>query len=328
MTYWKNKIVVVTGAGGFIGSHLAERLVESGARTRAFLHYNALGSRGWLDESPVRDQIEVAFGDIRDPDTLAPALRGAEVVFHLAALIGIPYSYRSPQSYIRTNVEGTLNVLQAAAEADVRHVIHTSTSEVYGTARQKRIREDHPLQAQSPYSASKIAADKVAESLHRSLGLAVSTIRPFNAFGPRQSLRAILPNIVCQALKQDRIELGNLEATRDFNYISDTVEGFLRVAESPASIGEVINIGSGREISIRNVAETILRLMGKKLPIRSVKERKRPKDSEVDRLCADNGKARTLIGWQPKVALEDGLQKLIDAIERNLSHYRSGEYAI
>jgi len=256
------------------------------------------------------------------------AMKDMNIVFHLAALIGIPYSYQAPLSYVRTNVEGTLNILQAALEANTERVIHTSTSEVYGTARYVPIDEDHPLQGQSPYSASKIAADKLAESFHLSFGLPVATIRPFNTFGPRQSARAVIPTIITQVLTQPMVRLGNLEPTRDLTYVADTVEGFIRVAECPEAVGQVINIGSGHETSIADLAKTILALVGNDVPIICDDERVRPEDSEVKRLCADTCRAREIIGWQPQYTLEDGIAKTIDWIRRNIERYRPGTYAI
>ena len=247
---WGQQTVLVTGAGGFIGSHLTERLVALGARTRALVHYNSAGAWGWLDDSPVKQYVEVFLGDVQDRDSLRAAVQGTDIVFHLAALIAIPYSYRAPISYVRTNVDGTLNVLQGSLDAGVKLVVNTSTSEVYGTARHIPINEEHPLQGQSPYSASKIGADKMAEAFHLSFGLPVATIRPFNTFGPRQSARAVIPTIVTQALTQPTVCLGNLAPTRDFSYVADTVEGFIRIAECPEAIGQVINVGSGLEISI------------------------------------------------------------------------------
>lgn len=325
---WQNRKVLVTGAGGFIGSHLVEALVAAGARTVSFVEYNSNGSWGWLDHSPARDQTEVVLGDIRDPDSLQRALSEVEIVFHLAALIAIPYSYHAPLSYVRTNVEGTLNVLQAALKAGSDLVVHTSTSEVYGTARKVPIDELHPLQGQSPYSASKIGADKIAEAFHLSFGLPVVTVRPFNTYGPRQSARAVIPTIVTQALSSDEVRLGNLEPTRDLNYVSDTVSGFLMAASSRNAIGQVVNLGSGKEISIRDLATLILKLMGKSIPVVSENTRSRPENSEVDRLCADNRKALDLLGWTPQHSLEDGLTKTIEWIRENNERYRPGFYVI
>lgn len=325
---WKERKVLVTGAGGFIGSHLTERLVELGADVKAFVHYNAQGRWGWLEDSNIRSEIEVIAGDICDRDSVYNAVNGTEVVFHLAALIGIPYSYDAPVSYMRTNIEGTLNVLQAARKLNIERVVQTSTSEVYGTARCVPISEEHPLQGQSPYSATKIAADKITEAFHLSFDLPVSTIRPFNTFGPRQSSRAVIPTIITQILTQSNVHLGNLESTRDFNFVSDTVEGFIKIAESLDAIGEVINIGSGTEISIGNLVSTIMKIAGREIPIISDKKRLRPEKSEVDRLCADNTKAKKILGWQPKYKLTEGLIKTIEWMEENLEIYRPCKYTI
>ena len=325
---WSKKTVLVTGAGGFIGSHLTERVVSLGARTRALVHYNSAGSRGWLDDSGCRDQIEVIQGDIRDHDSIQRAIAGTDVVFHLAALIAIPYSYHAPLSYVRTNVEGTLNVLQAALAHRVERVIQTSTSEVYGTAQTVPISESHPLQGQSPYSASKIGADKIAESFHLSFGLPVVTVRPFNTFGPRQSARAVIPTIVTQALNENEIKLGNLEPTRDLNYVADTVDGFVKAAESEAAVGEVINLGTGREVSIGELAQTILRSVGRDLPIVTEANRLRPEKSEVERLCADATKARSLLGWQPEHTFADALALTIEWIKEHPQKFRRGVYVI
>lgn len=325
---WNDKRVLVTGAGGFIGSHLTERLVQLGAKTRAFVRYSSTGSWGWLDQSPLKNDFEVVLGDIRDQDTVSHALAGVDIVFHLAALIAIPYSYHAPLSYVRTNVEGTLNVLQAAQRAGSSMVVHTSTSEVYGTARTVPIDENHPLQGQSPYSASKIGADKIAESFHLSFGLPVVTIRPFNTFGPRQSARAVIPTIITQALSGSEIRLGNLEPTRDLNFVTDTVEGFTKAAETPAAVGEVINLGSGREISIGDLATLILKLMKKDVAITLEGARVRPENSEVDRLCADSRKGQSILGWTPQYSLEEGLAATIEWIRENSERYRTGVYVV
>lgn len=325
---WSDKKVLVTGAGGFIGSHLTERLVELGAKTRAFVRYSSSGSWGWLDQSPLKNDVEIVLGDIRDQDTVAHALNGVDVVFHLAALIAIPYSYQAPLSYVRTNVEGTLNVLQAAQRAGSEIVVHTSTSEVYGTARTVPIDENHPLQGQSPYSASKIGADKIAESFHLSFGLPVVTVRPFNTFGPRQSARAVIPTIITQALNGSEVRLGNLEPTRDLNYVADTVEGFIKAAETPKALGETINLGSGREISIKDLAALILKLMNREIPIALEGARVRPENSEVDRLCADSRKGQSILGWTPKYSLEEGLSATIEWIRENSERYRTGIYVV
>ena len=326
---WIGKRVLVTGAGGFIGSHLTERLLALGSETRALVHYRSDGSWGWLDHSPYRDEIEVIPGDVRDRDSVAHALRDREIVFHLAALIAIPYSYRAPLSYVHTNIEGTVNVLQVAKEAGVERVVHTSTSEVYGTARYVPIDEEHPLQGQSPYAASKIGADKQAEAFHRSFAVPVGTIRPFNAYGPRQSARAVIPTIITQALTASEVHLGNLEPTRDFSFMADTVEGFIRMAECSDAVGQTINIGSGREISVGNLASLILEMTGRKdVPITSDAQRRRPDQSEVERLCADNRKAQELLGWRPQHTLEEGLAQTIEWVRSNLERFRIGAYAI
>ncbi len=320
--------VLVTGAGGFIGSHLADKLVESGARVRAFVHYNALGSWGWLDDSPCAGYSTVIAGDICDKDRLRAAMEGVDTVFHLAALISIPYSYHAPASYIRTNVEGTMNVLQVARETGVRLVVHTSTSEVYGTARSIPIDEDHPLQAQSPYAATKIAADKLAESFHLSYGLPVVTVRPFNAFGPRQSARAIIPSIISQALSGDTIRLGNLAPTRDLNYVSNTVSGFLLAASKPDVLGKTINLGSGQEVSIREVVHMVGELTGRPIRIEQEEVRCRGESSEVERLCADSSRAKLLLGWTPLVDFRSGLEMTIDWIRQNMARYRTERYEV
>jgi dTDP-glucose 4,6-dehydratase len=325
---WNSQTVLITGAGGFIGSHLTEQCVALGARTRALVHYNSANAWGWLDTSPVKDDVEVVPGDVRDTESLRHATRGVDIIYHLAALIAIPYSYQAPRSYIQTNVEGTLNVLQAARDADVSLVVHTSTSEVYGTARYVPIDEAHPLQGQSPYSASKIAADKLAEAFYCSFGLPVATIRPFNTYGPRQSARAVIPTIITQALTQPTICLGNLAPTRDLNYVADTVAGFIRMAECPSAIGQVINVGTGQEISIGGLAQTIMQLVGKEQAIDYDTQRVRPKDSEVERLCADNSKARTVLDWRPEQSLKNGLTQTIAWVEEHLLQYRTGVYTI
>lgn len=325
---WGNKTVLVTGAGGFIGSHLTERLVELGARTRAFVEYNSTGSWGWLDSSALNKRMEVVLGDIRDRDSIQKATEGVDITFHLAALIAIPYSYQAPQSYVQTNVEGTLNVLQSALVNGVGLVVHTSTSEVYGTARTIPINESHPLQGQSPYSASKIGADKLAESFHLSFGLPVVTVRPFNTFGPRQSARAVIPTIISQCLSGNGLRLGNLHPTRDLNYVANVVEGFLKAASIPEAVGQTINLGSGREISIGDLAQLIARLCGSENSIKSDEQRVRPNKSEVERLLADNTLALTLLGWAPAVSLEDGLVRTIEWMRQNLNRYRSDVYNI
>jgi dTDP-glucose 4,6-dehydratase len=325
---WKSKKVLVTGAGGFIGSHLTERLVELGASVRALVHYNALGTWGWLDQSDFRNDIEVIAGDIRDRDSVTEAFNGMEYIFHLAALIAIPYSYHAPLSYIRTNVEGTLNVLQVARDVGVERIVHTSTSEVYGTAQYVPIDENHPLQGQSPYAASKIGADKLAEAFHLSFQLPVVTVRPFNTFGPRQSARAVIPTIITQCLKGKSVDLGNLHPTRDLNYVSDTVEGFLLAASARNAIGKTIILGTGRETSIKALADLIAGLIGRPIRINQDQQRIRPKNSEVERLVADNSVARNLLGWKPDTSLEEGLKETIQWVKQHLERYRSGVYIL
>lgn len=325
---WKNRKVLVTGAGGFIGSHLTERLVNEGANVRALVRYNSAGTHGWLDNSPVRKDIDVIAGDICDRDRVREAMQGVSIVFHLAALITIPYSYHAPASYVRTNIEGTLNVLQTARELGVERLVHTSTSEVYGTARYVPMDEAHPLQAQSPYSASKISADKIAESFHLSFGVPVVTLRPFNTFGPRQSARAVIPTIITQCVTGDVVNLGNLHPTRDLSYVSDTVEGFLLAALSAQAIGKTINLGSNREISIGSLAKLICKQVGRPLAIRVDEQRIRPKASEVERLYADNTLAKTLLKWEPRVDLEEGVKQTIVWLREHLERYKADVYAI
>ncbi len=322
------KKVLVTGAGGFIGSHLAERLVEEGALVRALVHYNALGGRGWLDKSPLAGQMEIMAGDITDSGSVELAVEGRELVFHLAALIAIPYSYRAPRSYVRANLDGTLNVLEAARRFGCGRVIHTSTSEVYGSAQRVPIDESHPLVGQSPYSASKIAADQMAVAYHRSFALPVVTVRPFNTFGPRQSARAVIPTIISQALAGGPIKLGSLHPTRDLNYVGNTVEGFLAAAQSERAHGRVINLGSGREISIGDLAQLICQLLGVPFVLEQEAARQRPPASEVDRLLADASLAKSLTGWTPRLSLEEGLSLTIAWLRDNQDIYRPGEYAL
>ena len=319
---WRKKRVLVTGAGGFIGSHLTERLVDLGATVRAFVEYDALGRWGWLDESPRRDEIDVVAGDIIDRDCVQQAVDGIDIVFHLAALIGIPYSYHAPLSYIRTNIEGTFNVLQTVREFDVERVVHTSTSEVYGTAQYVPINEQHPLHGQSPYSASKIAADKMAEAFYCSFDVPVVTVRPFNTYGPRQSKRAVIPTIIMQALESDAVKLGNIHPTRDFTFVDDTVEAFVMAAESEGVVGETINAGSGTEISIGDLANQIMALVGRDVPIVADEVRVRRKGSEVERLLCDNTKAKELLGWQPRYSLEEGLRKTVQWWSEQSSSHR------
>ena len=325
---WKGARVLVTGAGGFIGSYLTERLMELGADVRAFVHYRGDGSWGWLDRSDVKEEIKVIAGDIADHESVMAAMKDVEVVFHLAALIAIPYSYQAPASFVQTNVHGTLNVLQAARAHGVGRVVHTSTSEVYGTARYVPINEAHPLQAQSPYAASKIGADKLVESFGLSYGLPVVTVRPFNTFGPRQSARAIVPTIITQCLTDQKVLLGNLSPKRDLNFVANVVEGFVRAGRSAHAVGRTINLGSGNELSIGELAQTIAGLTGQVIEIERDNERVRPEGSEVERLCADNAAAKEILGWEPAVSLEEGLRVTIGWIREHLDAYRPGVYTV
>ncbi|MCX6875073.1 MAG: SDR family NAD(P)-dependent oxidoreductase [Verrucomicrobia bacterium] len=325
---YQSKHVLVTGAGGFIGSHLAERLVREGAKVTAMVHYNALGSNGWLNTSDLKNEMTIGAGDICDPGFMQTIIEGKDIVFHLAALIAIPYSYVAPESYVRTNVIGTLNVLQAACRCGTGRVLHTSTSEVYGTALYVPIDEKHPLQGQSPYSASKIGADKMAESFHRSFDLPCVTVRPFNTFGPRQSARAVIPTIISQILTNGVVKLGSLSPTRDLNYVDNTVDGFLAAGLDPAAIGQTISFGSGREISIGDLAALIARMVGKDVPVVQEADRLRPHQSEVERLLADNTLAKELLGWEPKTNLETGLARTIEWFRGNHHRYDSNKYTI
>jgi len=314
---WQEKKVLITGAEGFIGSHLTERLVELGADVTALVQYNSFNKWGWIDtfDKNIKENIKVVTGDIREYDGLKRIVRGQEVVLHLAALIAIPYSYLSPMAYVKTNVEGTTNVLEACREYGVEKIVHTSTSEAYGTALYVPIDEKHPMQGQSPYSASKIGADKMAESYYKSFNMPIVTIRPFNTYGPRQSARAIIPTIISQILAgKSEIKLGSLTPTRDFNFVKDTVDAFIKVAESPKTIGEVINAGSNYEITIEDTVRKIIRIIGKDVKILCDDERIRPKNSEVNRLWADNTKIKELTGWQPNYCIDKGLEVTVDWI--------------
>ncbi|MFA7254791.1 MAG: NAD-dependent 4,6-dehydratase LegB [Candidatus Omnitrophota bacterium] len=308
----KRKRILVTGSDGFIGSHLVEYLLGEGYDVRAFVYYNSFNSWGWLDTLPerIKKNLDVFSGDIRDPHGVKKAMRGCNAVMHLAALIGIPYSYHSPDTYIDTNIKGTLNVLQAARELDVERVLHTSTSEVYGTARFVPITEDHPLQGQSPYSASKIGADQLALSFHASFGTPVTVVRPFNTYGPRQSARAVIPTIITQIAQGAKmIKLGSIHPTRDFSFVKDTVRAFPACLESQKAVGETINFGSNFEISIGETANLIAELMGAKIKIETEDVRVRPSKSEVERLWADNAKAKKLVGWIPAYGGHDGFKR-------------------
>lgn len=325
---WKGRKVLVTGGGGFIGSRLVEVLMRSGAQVRAFVRYNSRGDSGLLRTlSPfVLDGIEVFAGDLRDAEAVRQAVKDCEVVFHLGALISIPFSYLHPAEVAETNIIGTLNVLLACRELGVQRLVHTSTSEVYGTARSAPISESHPLQGQSPYSASKIGADKLAESFYCAYDLPVITVRPFNTYGPAQSARSVIPTIITQALTRDTIHLGNLESTRDFTYVDDTVAGFLYAAQSNAGLGEVFNLGTGEEIRIGDLANKVIAMVGREVKIDLQPERLRPEKSEVMRLISDNRRAREVLGWTPKISLEEGLKRTIHWISENIGQYRVGKY--
>ncbi len=320
----------MTGAGGFIASHLVQTLVERGAKVRAHVRYNSRGDPGLLNQLPpdIFREVEIVAGDLRDLDGVEKAMAGMSHVLHLGALIAIPYSYVHPAEVVATNVIGTLNVLLAGRQTGVERIVHTSTSEVYGTALRVPIDEDHPLQGQSPYSASKIGADKLAESFYRSFELPVVTLRPFNTYGPRQSARAVIPTIITQVLTGDTLRLGNLEARRDLTYVSDTVAGFLKVAEVPGVEGDTFNLGVGREESIGELANLIVELIGKSVRVEIEEARLRPGKSEVQRLLSDNHKARERLGWYPQVELREGLELTIAWIRNNLQHYRPGEYQV
>jgi len=325
----QGKKILVTGAGGFIGSHLVERLVEQGGEVRAFLRYNSRSHWGWLESSAHKREVEIYAGDIRDYDSVKKSVEGIDVIFHLAALIGIPYSYTSPLAYIKTNVEGAYNVLQAARELETERVIHTSTSEVYGTAAYVPINEAHPLQPQSPYAASKVGADSLAQSFYHAFMLPVTIVRPFNTFGPRQSARAVIPTIISQILSGKReITLGNLAPTRDWNFVRDTVQGFVKIAECDGLSGETVNIGSGRETSVGEMVRIIAGLLKAKLRVLEDKERVRPEKSEVERLLCDNGKIKEYTGWTPEFSLEEGLAKTIEWFGENMQIYKPELYTV
>ncbi|RKY32706.1 MAG: NAD-dependent dehydratase [Candidatus Omnitrophota bacterium] len=330
MFSWKNKKVLVTGAGGFIGSHLTERLVQLGAHVRAFVEYNPRNDAGCLNHLLLKknSMLEFFSGDIKEMETVKKAVKNRDFIFNLAALVGIPYSYQHAQEVVNTNTIGTLNVLIAAKDERVEKIVQTSTSEVYGTALYSPIDEKHPLQPQSPYSASKIAADALAKSFYYSFDLPVAIIRPFNCFGPRQSMRAVIATIISQALRKRVIYLGNTKPRRDFTYVSDTVEGFIKIAQSHKTVGEVINIGTSRDISIGELAEKIANLIGKDVRIKIQNIRMRPEKSEVMLLCADITKAKRILGWKPRVSLEEGLKKTVDFIASHLDEYSHDFYAV
>jgi NAD dependent epimerase/dehydratase len=327
---WSSRKVLVTGAGGFIGSHLAEMLARAGADVRAFVRYNSRGDNGWLEDADldVAASIEVFRGDLVNPEAVRSAMIGREVVFHLGALIPIPYSYRHPREFVAANVEGTLNVLEAARDEEPRRVVHTSTSEVYGTAQQVPIDEEHRLHPQSPYAASKVGADQLALSHQRSFGTPVIIARPFNTYGPRQSARAVIPTIASQTLSREVVELGATSPTRDFLYVDDTAAGIAACADAEAVDGEVINLGTGAEISIGRLAERIIELVDRDVTLALDEDRLRPPDSEVERLVADTSKARRLLGWEPAVELDEGLRRTIDWLSGSLEAYKPSLYNV
>jgi len=326
---WTGRNVVVTGGGGFIGSHLVERLLALGANVTAFIRYNSRNHPGFLDLlAPHTRNIRLVRGDIRDPEAVRAALEGSDTVFHLAALAGIPYSYIHPIEVFEVNANGTLNVLVGARDARLRRVVIASTSEVYGSAIYVPIDEQHPKQPLSPYSASKIASDAIALSFHAAFQTPVTVVRPFNTYGPRQSDRAIIPTILSQALTQEEITVGNIAPTRDFTYVSDTVEGFLQLSESEAAVGQEVNLGTGSEVSIGDLVQRINSVIGRTLPIRTQEERVRPETSEVNRLLSNNSKARDLVGWTPRVSLNDGLRLTAKWVEERLEMYDPSAYRI
>ena len=327
---WKDKQVLVTGAGGFIGSHLVDDLLSRGANVTAFVHYNARNHWGMLEGryEEKTPNLTVVAGDISDTHFVRKSVSEKDVVFHLAALIGIPYSYTAPESYINTNVKGTLNVMQACLESSIDHVVHTSTSEVYGTAQYTPIDEKHPLQGQSPYSASKIGADKIAESYYYSFDLPVTIIRPFNTFGPRQSTRAVIPTIITQALTSNEIKLGSLNPIRDLTYVTDTAQGFIKMAESKKTVGKTINTGSGRSITVGNLADLIIKQINPNISIICENIRIRPEKSEVMQLLCDNRLAWELARWEPKYTLEEGISKTIEWMKTHISSYKTGFYTL
>ena len=322
--------VLVTGAGGFIGSHLVELLVREGYKVRAFVHYNSNNNWYNLERAPadILKEVEVVAGDIVDPYSVDSAVKGCETVFHLAALIGIPYSYVAPASYVSVNVNGTLNVLEACKRYSVRRVLHTSTSETYGTAQYVPIDEQHPLVGQSPYSATKIAADKLALSYHLSFDTPVTVVRPFNTYGPRQSMRAIIPTIIVQALTSGRLRLGSLDPVRDLTFATDTARGFLAASLSDSVIGDTVNLGVGEGSSVRDLVDMVGQLLGKKLPVEVDQKRIRPANSEVMRLISDNSKAKERMGWQPRVSLKDGLEQTVRFVEQNLDAFKTNVYTV
>jgi NAD dependent epimerase/dehydratase len=327
----KGKKVLVTGAGGFIGSHLTEALLAKGAEVRAFVKYNGRGDLGMLADLPKASQssLEIILGDVADPFFVRKVVHGCDYVFHLAALIGIPYSYVAPSDYVRVNVQGTVNILQACCDEETIRMVHTSTSEAYGTAQYTPIDEKHPLQGQSPYSASKIAADKIVQSYYQSFDLPVVTVRPFNTFGPRQSARALIPTVISQALTRDKVSLGSLEPVRDLTFVKDTAEGLITVGLCDEVLGQVVNLGTGTGNSIETIVKEILKMLGKEnIPIEQDQSRIRPPKSEVMCLISDNTIAREVCGWQPTYSLQKGLSETIDWIKKNIEKYRPEVYAV
>lgn len=321
--------ILITGAGGFIGSHLAEMCVRQGIEVKALIRYNSKNNWGWLESSEIKNEIEIIIGDIRDYDSVLNATKGCSAIFHLAALIGIPYSYVSPLAYIKTNIEGTYNVLQSAKELTIENVLITSTSETYGTAQYVPIDENHPMVGQSPYSASKIAADQLAISYYRSFNLPVKIVRPFNTYGPRQSARAVIPTIITQILSgKEKLKLGNLAPKRDLTYVKDTCKGFLEIYKSDKLFGEITNIGMNEEVSVGKLANMISGLLNKKIDIETEKQRIRPENSEVERLMCNNSKIKELTGWHPDYNLNEGLKETIEFIKKNIHLYKSEIYNV
>lgn len=325
------KKIMVTGSDGFIGSHLTEELVKSGYKVKAFVYYNSFNNWGWLDTLPreIMDHVEIFQGDIRDPYGVKEAMKGCDAVFHLAALIAIPFSYHSPDTYVDTNIKGTLNILQAARDLGIERVLVTSTSEVYGTAQYVPIDEKHPYQGQSPYSATKIGADRLAESFYRSFDLPVTIVRPFNTYGPRQSARAVIPTIITQLLAgKEEIKLGSLTPTRDFNFVKDTANGFIEIYKSDKTIGQEINIATQKEISVGQLAEELIRQINPNARIICDEQRLRPEKSEVNRLLGSNEKIMRLTDWRPRYTFEEGLSETIEFLRNNMSYYKADIYNI
>ena len=329
-SFWRGRRVLVTGAGGFIGSHLTEALVQAGASVRAFVRYNSRSDYGWLEgiDPETLHDVEIFQGDLTNPDAVLGGAQGCSTILHLGALIPIPYSYQHPREFVTANVEGTLNILEAARRLDVSRVVHTSSSEVYGTALRVPIDEQHPLHPQSPYAATKVGADQLALSFRHSFETPVAIARPFNTFGPRQTARAVIPTIISQALSRDVIELGSTSTTRDFLYVGDTVGGLMRCAEVDAALGEVINLGTGVETSILDVVERVARLVERDVPIKVIGDRLRPVDSEVERLVADTQKAQALLGWKPHVEFDEGLRRTVEWMRGSLSAFKPAIYNV